>query len=114
MENEKKSGEHLEKFIRWFSELSKEDFVLVGNKAADLGEMYNANFPVPNGFVITNEAFNYFLSINSLREKILSIIETIDIENTQELYKRSSEIRNLIKNEVMPNDLKEEIINGQL
>ncbi|MEM0465295.1 MAG: PEP/pyruvate-binding domain-containing protein [Candidatus Pacearchaeota archaeon] len=110
MKYSEKIGDHLEKYIRWFSELSKEDYNLVGNKAANLSEIYNANFPVPKGFVITTEAFDYFLKINGLKEKIISIIETIDIDNIEELNKRSDEIRNLIENFELPNDLKEEII----
>lgn len=110
MDNNKKTGAHLENYIRWFSELSKEDFGAVGNKAADLGEIYNANFPVPKGFAVTTDAFIYFLNNKSLREKILSIIETIDIENTEELNKRAGEIRNLIEGLEFPNDLKEEIL----
>lgn len=42
--------------IKFFNEISMEDVNLVGGKAASLGEMTKANFPVPLGFVITTEA----------------------------------------------------------
>ncbi len=41
-----------------FSEIGKEDVRIVGGKAASLGEMYQAKFPVPLGFAITAEAFS--------------------------------------------------------
>lgn len=43
-------------YIKFFNEISKNDISLVGGKAASLGEMTKAGFPVPAGFVITTEA----------------------------------------------------------
>ena len=43
-------------YIRTFDKISKNDVSLVGSKAASLGEMIQAGFPVPPGFVITTEA----------------------------------------------------------
>jgi phosphoenolpyruvate synthase/pyruvate phosphate dikinase len=34
----------------------------VGGKAANLGEMLQAGFPVPDGFVVTTQAYQNFLS----------------------------------------------------
>src|SRR3990167_8112157 len=44
-------------FIKKFSEISKESVSLVGGKGASLGEMTNADIPVPPGFVISTEGF---------------------------------------------------------
>lgn len=45
------------RFIKKFSEISKEDVDLVGGKGASLGEMTKAGIPVPPGVVITTEGF---------------------------------------------------------
>jgi pyruvate,water dikinase len=37
---------------------------LIGGKALYLVKLYQNNFPIPNGFIITSEFFNYFLSEN--------------------------------------------------
>lgn len=42
-------------YIQSLNEISREDDNLVGGKAASLGELTKANFPVPAGFVITVE-----------------------------------------------------------
>ncbi len=96
--------------IKWFSELSKDDISIAGGKGANLGEMYNHKFPVPPGFVITAQSFDYFIKQNSVKERIKNIIESIDLENTFELDKGSREIRNLIESQELPKDLREEIL----
>lgn len=45
-------------YIKDFSEISKKDVELVGGKGAALGELTNAGFSVPPGFVITTDAKN--------------------------------------------------------
>ena len=107
---DKKKEENFDKYIKWFSELSKEDINIAGGKAANLSEIYNNGFPVPLGFVITSNAFSFFITQSGLKDRIDSIIETIDMENTEELAKRSREIRGLIEGQVLPNELKDEIL----
>ena len=36
-----------QKTIVWFNEVTKKDIPIVGGKGANLGEMTNANIPVP-------------------------------------------------------------------
>ncbi len=45
-------------------ELSQSDSELVGAKAANLGELARAGFPVPDGFVLTTNACGRFLTAN--------------------------------------------------
>jgi len=99
-----------EKFIRWFSDLSNKDVAIAGGKGASLAEMFNNNFPVPPGFVITAQAFDFFISQNKLKEKIDFMIKSIDIENTESLNKISYEIRELIQKQDFPEEFKNEIL----
>ncbi len=55
-----------DKYIAWLSNLSKKDLSLAGGKGANLGEMFQEKFPVPGAFVITTNAFHYFLKENNL------------------------------------------------
>lgn len=96
--------------IKWFSEISNEDVKTVGGKGASLGEMFNHKFPVPPGFVITAQSFEYFIRESKLKEKIKSIIENTDMENTEQLNKFSKEIRSLIEHQELPSGLENEII----
>jgi len=48
------------KMIAFFDELGIEDVSTVGGKCASLGEMSKIGVPVPPGFAVTTEAFDYF------------------------------------------------------
>jgi pyruvate, water dikinase len=43
--------------IRWFEEIGLTDVTLVGGKGAGLGELTHAGLPVPQGFVVTADAY---------------------------------------------------------
>ena len=43
--------------ILWLHEVSKRDAALVGGKAANLGELAGAGFPVPPGFVVSSAVY---------------------------------------------------------
>lgn len=53
------------KYIREFQKIKKKDVPVVGGKGANLGEMFNAGLPVPNGFCITGYAFDEYMKRNS-------------------------------------------------
>ena len=97
--------------ILWFKEIGIEDIPKVGGKGASLGEMVNNNFPVPGGFVITSTAYFNFIKGAGIGEEIISKIDAIDVENTDQLETVSKEIRQLIKRAQMLPEIKQEIIN---
>jgi len=99
-----------DKYVRWFSDLNNKDIKIAGGKGASLGEMFNNKFPVPPGFVITAQAFDFFMTRAKLKDKIYEIIQQIDMEDTEELQKASKIIRKLIENEEIPDELSNEII----
>ena len=106
----KKGEESFQKgdFIKWFSEINKDSVPLVGGKGANLGEIFNLKVPVPPGFVVTTEAYQYFM--RDLNEKVKKLLSEIDYENTDQLEEKTKEIRELIVKAKMPEDLKAEII----
>ncbi len=97
-------------FIRWLSELNKNSGMIAGGKGANLAEMYNARLPVPPAFVITTKAYYHFIEKAGIKNQIEEILESIDVDYTQELEDKAKEIRELIIKAEMPQDLKEEII----
>jgi len=50
--------------------LSKTSLELAGGKAANLGELLRAGFPVPTGFAVTTTAYEQFVVYNGLDETI--------------------------------------------
>ena len=99
-----------DKYIAWLSNLSKKDIKLAGGKGANLGEMFNAKFPVPQAFVVTTDAFYYFLKETKIEEQIKTIFKKVNVDNTDDLTKNAKEIRELIINSKMPSNLEAEIL----
>jgi len=97
------------KNIMWFREIKKEDIPLVGGKGANLGEMVNEAFPVPQGFVITAQAYFKFIKEKGIEQEIIKKIDAIEVEKTDELEKVSAEIRELILRTPMNRMLEAEI-----
>ncbi|MFH1237984.1 MAG: phosphoenolpyruvate synthase [archaeon] len=97
-------------YIRWLSNISKEDIKLTGGKGANLGEIFNAKFPVPQAFVITTDAFYYFIKETKVKDQIREILNKIDVDDTDSLTKKAEEIRNIIIDTKMPENLKNEIL----
>ena len=124
-----------QKYILWFSEISKKDVVLVGGKNASLGEMFNhfaelktknekrkikkenlqstiynlQSINVPNGFALTSEAYWRFLEFNKLDEKLKKVFEKFNPKSIRSLQEAGKTARNLILKAEFPEYLKEEI-----
>ncbi len=87
-------------------EVDKSSSQTVGNKAANLGELVKAGIVVPSGFVVTTDAYKTHLRANQLEEKIKSILESLDINDTQLLQQKSAEIEGLIVDSEIPEYIK--------
>lgn len=98
------------KYLVWFDEVDKEDVGLVGGKGANLGEMINANLPVPYGFVVTSHAYFYFIREAKLQHKINEILSIVNYDNPPELQQASEHIQGLILKASVPHDLTYEIV----
>jgi len=97
------------KSIVWFEEVDKEDVGLVGGKGANLGEMTQAKFPVPYGFIVTANAYFEFIEKNNLLSRIRNYIKGLNFENSSELRQASENIQKLILEATMPADLAKKI-----
>ncbi len=95
--------------VVWLSEVGKDDVPLVGGKGANLGELYRNEIPVPNGFIVDGKTFIDFIERTGIKEKIISILEGLDVEDTDELMKASQKVRELIESTPIPEDIVEEI-----
>lgn len=98
------------KYIKWFSDIKKEDIPTAGGKAANLGEMFDIGLPVPNGFIATAQAYKEFIEVTGLKERINGILNEVNIEDTEDLQKKSELIQEMIMNAPMPKPIKKEIL----
>lgn len=97
-------------FIKFFKEISKNDLSIAGGKGASLGEMTKAKFPVPAGFVIVAQAYEKFLDVSKIKQKITALLKSLDVEDTAQLDKTANEIQKLILAQKFPEEMKKEII----
>ena len=105
-----KEAKHKDKFIRWFSDLNKDSGNVAGGKGANLAEMYNIKIPVPPGFVVTAQAYDYFIEKAGIKEKIKELLNKIDYEDTKKLEEITKNIRAFILDSKFPKEMKQEII----
>jgi pyruvate,water dikinase len=68
------SGTTRPDFVKWFSELNKNSGSIAGGKGANLGEIYNLGIQVPPGFVVTAQAYQYFIEKAGIKEKIKELL----------------------------------------
>jgi pyruvate,water dikinase len=98
-----------ERDIVWFDQVGKDDVGLVGGKGANLGEMTQAQVPVPPGFIVTAGAYFRFLDTSGLRPKLEKMLAGLDHRNNDALQKASQEIKQTIIHTPMPEELARQI-----
>lgn len=99
-------------FVKWFSELDKDSGSVAGGKGSNLAEIYNLKVPVPPGFVVTAQAYDYYIEKAGIKEKIEELLSRIDYEDTKKLDEITKQIRIFITESSMPPEMEEEIINS--
>ncbi len=99
-------------YIAWFKELTKDSIPTAGGKGANLAEMYKLGIPVPNGFAITAQCYQEFVTKTGLQPKILALLNNLDPENNNQLQKVSEQIQELVVNTPLPHDMAEEIVDA--
>ncbi len=97
------------KTLVWFNEVTKKDVGLVGGKGANLGEMTNANIPVPQGFIVTSDAYFYFLRKTKLLDKIRQLLEPVNVNDSKQLQEVAAQVRQTISKAAMPPEIAKEI-----
>ena len=97
------------RYILWLKDVHKDDVAIVGGKGANLGEMYNAGFPVPPAFLVTTKAYFDFIERTGIRDRIKSILDETNVDDSENLRINAKRIQNLILTTQMPHYIREEI-----
>lgn len=93
-----------------FSQMKDGDSAVVGRKALSLAELVRAGFRVPEGYVVTSEAFNKFLAENHLISGIQAELDKVNIQELHSVEYASRIIRDMIMGGDWPEDLMAEIL----
>lgn len=97
-------------FVLWFEQVDKHDVGIVGGKGANLGEMTNAHFPIPYGFITTSHAYFTFIKEADLMPKMREFFSVVNYENPHELQQVSQHVQRLILNAPMPKAIEKTIL----
>jgi pyruvate, water dikinase len=86
--------------LRWFRDIRLDDVSLVGGKNASLGELYSVlsdkGVRVPNGFVLTAEAYREALTQAGAWDRLHELLDGIDKTRVAMLGKRAVEARAIV------------------
>lgn len=96
-------------YIKKLKELNKDSLLEAGGKGANLGELINANLPVPPGFVVTTNAYGAHLESSGLKKKILSKLENLAMDDMKVVKDASECISSWIEEASMPDMIQKEL-----
>ena len=91
--------------VMWFKELRKSDTARAGGKGANLGELTSAGFPVPDGFVVTADAYLSAMDFGGIRAELREAAATVDPDDLVALNELSVRLRTLVRDASLPEDL---------
>lgn len=92
--------------IAWFTEIGKHDVALVGGKGANLGELTRAGLSVPQGFVITTDAFVAALEAGGVRARLRERFAACDVDDPQALAEASQQLQALVAAAGVPDSVR--------
>ena len=95
--------------IKFFRDITKNSVAEAGGKGSSLGEMTHAGLQVPPGFVVLANAFDRFLMETELDAEIEAVLKKVKPKDVNSVDKASIEIREMMHETKMPEDLQKEI-----
>ncbi len=91
-------------------DLCASDILSAGGKGAGLGELLNAGFLVPPGFVLTTDAYNAFVSEHGLQKEIVDLASVISTDHSTRVEDGAAAIRSLFLDAEMPADIRSALL----
>ncbi len=95
--------------IVWFSQIDKNDVPFVGGKGANLGEMAHTKVPIPNGFVVTSQAYYKAIKKSGAGDRIKGILYGLNVENPLQLEDKAKACQKEIKAIQLDRDLEKSL-----
>ncbi|MBN8862666.1 MAG: phosphoenolpyruvate synthase [Sphingobacteriales bacterium] len=103
-------------YIRSFNTIGLSDIPAVGGKNASLGEMISQlasrNIPVPEGYAVTAEAFEDFLTHNQLHKPLQQLMQELDKTTYANLRTIGARARQLMLAARLPQNLQDAILDA--
>ncbi|MCH5586404.1 phosphoenolpyruvate synthase [Shimazuella sp. AN120528] len=98
--------------ILFFAQIHAENIGEVGGKGANLGDLFSAGFPVPDGFCVTTFAYQSIIESSSEMEALLKECTKVNANNLDDIKDIGKRIRDHMESLAIPSTLQKEIINA--
>lgn len=95
--------------VVWFSDVDRTDVGLVGGKGANLGELAKIDTPIPNGFIVTSNAYFETVKESGALDRIKGILYNLNVEDPVALETRARACQEEIKRIKLPKQLESKI-----
>jgi len=95
---------------RELDKINGHDVDIAGGKGASLGEMLQAGFPVPEGFVILAQTFDRFLDETDLAQEVEAQLDQVAYDDVSSVERASRVIQSLLTPEKFPKDLEAAVL----
>src|SRR5258706_13963946 len=82
----------------------------VGGKGAHLAHLVQAGFSVPDGFILTTDAYHAFIDANQLQTRILALVKTVSPDDPDTFEQASAKLYALFDHAAMPAEISADII----
>ena len=93
----------------WFSEVDKNDGAQVGGKGANLGELTKIKIPIPDGFIVTAQAYFYNLGKFGALDRIKGILYGLNVDDPMLLESKAQACQEEIKKIKLDRDFEKSI-----
>ena len=98
--------------IVWFDELMMSDVAIAGGKGANLGELVRAGLPVPEGFVVTAQAYLEAVDLARVRADLRERATRADAADQPSLASVASELQDLVRKAGIPDALRRDVLDA--
>jgi pyruvate,water dikinase len=94
---------------RWFEKIGADEIPTVGGKAASLGQLTDAGLPVPEGFVVTVDAYRTFLEGSGIGAELFEST-TVDTDDAAAVAEAAEHAQELITETPVPEEVKSGVL----
>ena len=97
-------------YVLGFQEIDKTKLAIVGGKGVNLGELSRIEgIEVPEGFCVTTKAYKEIIGNNRKFHSLLDQLSLIKVDNRESISEISAQIRKVIEEITIPQDIENEI-----
>ena len=104
------SNNNASSLVTPLSHFRRGDLVLAGGKGANLGELSQAGFDVPPGFVITTTVYDLLLQNDRPQDRLHKMLASPELDNPASVGEISQQICDLFQHVSIPKQIRDEIL----